>query len=140
MKSRKAAAVSLFIAVFAFTGWLFVRTIWVPLYGPGQGAGAPASGQDGSFIQIDALREDGNVGRSWSVADQQAISKLRAGFQKPGAAPPAAAPQADERYRLRIRRADATLDEFDVLLDSRGKDRELYYVVRRNGASVVTGS
>lgn len=139
MKSRKAAAVLLFLAVFALTGWVFVQTIWVPLYRPGPSAAAPAAGQDSSFIQIDALREDGQVSRSWSVADQQAIAKLRAGLLKPGAATPETT-RADERYRLRIRRADATFDEFEVLLDSAGKDRDLLYVVRRNGANVVTGS
>ncbi len=138
MKSRKAAGVLLLTAALALTGWVFVRTIWIPLYADRE-TSRFVEEQGQPILQVDVDREDGKQRQSWSIADQQAIAKLRAGLQRAEYSP-AAPPKSDERYRLKIRRSDSTVDEYEVLLDTASKDRDLLYVVRRSGGNSIYGS
>ena len=117
-----------------------VMIIWIPLYGHGRTKEYLVE-QEQPALQADIVKEDAAGGRSWSVADQQALRKLRDGLRQAeysGAA--AKEPKPDQKYRLRIRRPDARIDEYELLLDERGSEKDLLYVVRRNGGSAVYGS
>src|SRR5207247_5367515 len=92
--------------------------------------------QDDPGVQAEIEREDGAGTRAWSVQDRQALSKLRDGFRaaeftrdKP--------PRADQKFRLRIRRSDARVDEYEVLLDEHSSRQDMLYVVQRSGGSAI---
>jgi len=138
MKARKTATALLLISLLALTGWMFVETIWIPLYGYRE-TSRFVQGQEEPILQVDVVREGGKENRTWSIADQQAIATLRAGLQRADYTR-SEAPRTDERYRLKIRRADSRVDEYEVLLDSANQDRDLLYVIRRNGGSSVYGT
>jgi hypothetical protein len=139
MKSRRALPVfGLLLIIFALMAWMFVKVIWIPLYDSGETARFSGTTQDAG-VQAEIEREDGSGLRSWSIQDQQALAKLRDGFRaaeftrdKPL--------KADQKFRLRIRRSDARIDEYEVLLDERSSERDMLYVVQRNGGSTIYGS
>ena len=139
MKSRKTAGVLVLTAALALTGWVFFKTIWTPLYADRR-TSRFVEEQGRPILQVDVDREDGKQRQSWSIADQQAISKLRAGLQRADYSTRAEPPKTDERYRLKIRRSDSTVDEYEVLLDSASRDRDLLYVIRRSGGNSIYGS
>src|SRR5258706_12037121 len=119
-------------------GWAFVMIIWIPLYGHGRTKEFLVE-QEQPALQAEIVREDGAGGRTWSVADQQALQKLRNGLRQ-AEYTGSKEPKTDQKYRLRIRRPDARVDEYELLLDERGSDHDLLYVVRRNGGAAVYGS
>jgi hypothetical protein len=144
MKPGTALRISGSLVVLALMGWAFVRIIWIPLYGHRETA-AFAARQEEPAVQADIVREDSGGTRSWSVQDRQALSKLRDGLRRAdwsGGSPAggAAEPRMDQKFRLRIRRPDAHVDEYEVLLDERGSEHDLLYVVRRSGGAAVYGS
>src|SRR5687768_2667014 len=115
MRPRRTLSVLGFLALLALTTVAFVRVIWMPLYGDRETA-AFSERQADPGVQAEIEREDRSGTRSWSVEDQQALSKLREGFrtaeftrEKP--------PATDQKFRLRIRRSDAQVDEYEVLMD-----------------------
>lgn len=134
---KTARLVGAFI-VAAGTAWAFVMIIWIPLYGHRETREFAAT-QESPAVQADIVREDARGVRSWSVQDQQALVKLRDGLRKADFAG-AKEPRADQKFKLRIRRSDARIDEYDVVLDERGSDHDLLYVVRRTGGSAIYGS
>jgi hypothetical protein len=138
MKSRKTAGVLVLTAALALTGWVFYKTIWIPVYDSRE-TSLFVQGQEQPVLQVDIVREDGKQNQAWSISDQQAIAKLRAGLQRAeyNRTEP---PKTDERYKLKIRRSDSTVDEYEVLLDSASRDRDLLYVIRRSGGSSIYGS
>ena len=138
MKSRKTAGVLVLIAALALTGFVFVKTIWIPLHDYRE-TSLFVQGQEQPVLQVDVVREDGKQSQAWTVADQQAISKLRTGLQRAEYSR-AEPPRTDERYKLKIRRSDSTVDEYEVLLDSASRDRDLLYVIRRSGGNSIYGS
>jgi hypothetical protein len=138
MKLRKTAGVLVLAAALTLTGWVFVKTIWTPLYADRQ-TSRFVQEQGQPILQVDVVREDGKQSQTWSIADQQAISKLRSGLQRADYSR-AEPPKTDERYRLKIRRSDSTVDEYEVLLDSASRDRDLLYVIRRSGGNSIYGS
>lgn len=138
MKARKTATALFLTSLLVLTGWMFVRTIWIPLYGYRE-TSRFVQGQEEPILQVDVVREGGKQDQTWSIADQQAIAKLRAGLQRADYTR-SEAPRTDERYRLKIRRADSKVDEYEVLLDSANQDRDVLYVIRRTGGGSVYGS
>lgn len=138
MRPGKAARAAALLVVFAFTAGMFVVVIWKPLYGRPE-VKAYAEAQDQAPLQAEIVREDGGVTKAWSVADREALAKLRQGLKNADPAP-APAPRADQKYRLRIKRPDSRVDEYEVLFDERGRDHDLLYVVRREGGGSVYGS
>jgi hypothetical protein len=138
MKARKTAAGLLLISLLTLTGWMFVKTIWIPLYGSRE-TSRFVQGQEEPILQVDVVRDDGKQTQAWSIADQQAIAKLRAGLQR-AEYTRSEPPRTDERYRLRVRRADSRVDEYEVLVDSASPERDMLYVVRRNGRDSIYGS
>jgi len=138
MTPRRTAGVLALAAALALTGWLFVKIIWIPLYAERE-TSRFVQGQERPVLQVEVVREDGKGSQSWSIADQQAIAKLRAGLQRADFTR-TEPPRTDERYRLKIRRSDSTVDEYEVLLDSASADRDLLYVIRRSGGSSIYGS
>jgi hypothetical protein len=141
MKPGTALRILGSLVVLALMGWAFVMIIWIPLYGHRQTA-AFAATQEEPAVQADIVREDSGGTRSWSVQDRQALSKLRDGlrradFSNAGGVPE---PGMDQKFRLRIRRPDSHIDEYEVLLDERGSEHDLLYIVRRSGGAAIYGS
>ncbi|HZE97642.1 MAG TPA: hypothetical protein VE981_11495 [Planctomycetota bacterium] len=139
MTSRRALRVSLLILVLAGVGVMFIRVIWIPLYRDKETARFVETQQEPA-VQVDVVHDDGKATRSWTIADQQAISRLRSGLQTAQTAqgePPAS---SDEKYRLRIRRSDSRVDEYEVVLGAEGRLQDRLYVIRRNGGSSVYGT
>jgi len=138
MKPRKAFPVLGCLVVFALMTWVFIMVIWIPLHDYGRTA--TFSGRtDDPGVQAEIEREDKTGIRTWSVQDQEALSKLRAGFQtaeftreKP--------PRADQKFRVRIRRSDARVDEYEVLLDESSNRHDMLYLVQRQGGTPIYGS
>src|SRR2546421_13035529 len=97
------------LLVFGLMAWMFVVVIWVPLYRTRETAEFVGS-QETPALQVDVEREDGKGTRTWSIADQQAISKLKSGLQTAEYAPQNDPPASDQKYRLRIKRADSRID------------------------------
>jgi hypothetical protein len=126
------------LAVLALMGWAFVMIIWVPLYGHRQTAEFAAR-QEEPALQADIVREDSGGTRSWSVQDQQALSKLREGLRRADFSG-SQEPRTDQKFRLRLRRPDSRVDEYEVLIDERGREHDLLYVVRRSGGTAIYGS
>jgi hypothetical protein len=119
--------------------WIFVQVIWVPLYRY-QETALFVGRQEAPALQVDIEREDRQGTRSWSVADQQAIAKLKAGLQNAEYAPQNEPPASDQKYRLRIRRSDSRIDEYEVVLGSEGRMHDRLYVIRRSGETAVYGT
>jgi len=137
MTSSKAGRGLAALAVLALVAALFIRVIWIPLHEHPEAA--VPDGADAAGVQAEVEREHSSGVRSWSVKDQQALSKLREGFraaefssEKP--------PRADQRFRLKIRRSDARVDEYEVLMDESSSQQDMLYVVQRQGGSTVYGS
>jgi hypothetical protein len=138
MKRRKALPALGCLLVFALMTGMFIKVIWIPLYDYRQTA--TFSGRtDDPGVQAEIEREDKTGIRAWSIQDQQALSKLREGFQaaeftreKP--------PRADQKFRVRIRRADSRVDEYEVLLDESSSRHDMLYVVQRQGGTPIYGS
>jgi hypothetical protein len=138
MKRRKALSALACLGVFALMTWAFIKVIWIPLYDDRETA--TFSGRtDDPGVQAEIEREDKSGTRAWSVQDREALSKLRDGFrtaeftrEKP--------PRADQKFRVRIRRSDARVDEYEVLLDESGSRQDMLYVVQRQGGMPIYGS
>ncbi len=141
MKSSRPLRPLLACIVVAFVLMMFVQVIWIPLY-RNDAPTPPSSTPEEPLVQVDVVQEDGRATRSWTVADQKAISKLRAGLQtaQPAAAEPPAPTPTEEKYRLRIKGANSRVDEYEVVLGTEGRAQDRVYVVRRNGASSVYGT
>jgi hypothetical protein len=138
VKRRRVLSILACVAVFGLMTWLFITVIWIPLYDYEQTATFSGRNSDPG-IQAEIEREDKSGVRSWSIQDQQALSKLREGFQtaeftreKP--------PRADQKFRVRIRRSDARVDEYEVLLDESSSRQDMLYVVQRQGGTPIYGS
>ena len=138
MKPRILLRTVVVLVVLAAMGVGFYEVIWVPLYRDQQAVNFVSQWNEPAS-QVDIEREDGSGTKSWSLKDQAALSKLREGMQsfRPGQEKP---PQVDQKFRLRVRRSDARVDEYEVLLDSKSSDRDMLYVVRRTGGATVYGS
>ncbi len=137
MTSRKAGRLLAALAILALVVALFIKVIWIPLYEhPGPAVSERA---DDAGLQADVEREDSSGIRSWSVKDRQALTKLREGFRAAefSAEKP---PRADQRFRVKIRRSDARVDEYEVLVDESSSTQDMLYVVQRQGGSTVYGS
>jgi len=139
VKRPRSLALGIFLLVFGLTAWMFVAIIWIPLYRTRETAEFVSS-QETPALQVDVEREDGKGTRSWSIADQQALLKLKAGLQTAQYAPQNDPPASDQKYRLRIRRADSRIDEYEVVLGSEGSLQDRLYVLRRNGGASVYGT
>jgi hypothetical protein len=139
VKTRRSLAIGVLLLAFGVMGWMFVQVIWIPLYRDRETARFVGS-QETPALQVDVEREDGKGTRSWSIADQQAISRLKTGLQAAEYAPQSEAPASDQRYRLRIKRADARVDEYEVVLGSEGRMHDRLYVIRRSGGTSVYGT
>jgi len=139
MKPRKTIPIAGALLVLAMLGWAFVAVIWIPLYGHRKSPEVAAE-QEPPAVQAEIVREDRSGIRSWSLQDQQSLRKLQDGLRQADTTG-AKAPNADQKFRVRIRRADSRIDEYEVLVDERGRDHDLIYVVRRaDGASMVGGA
>ena len=138
MRPGKAARAAALLLVLAFTAGMFVVIIWNPLYGRRE-VRDYAEAQEQAPLEAEIVREDGGVSKSWSVTDREALAKLRKGLAKADNVP-APAPRADQKFRLRIRRSDSRVDEYEVQLDDRGREHDMLYVVRREGGGSVYGS
>lgn len=125
--------------VLAAVGFLFVRVIWIPLY-MDSGPGRPEAVQESPAMEVDVVKEDGKSTKSWTVADQKAISKLRAGLQSTAPAPAEPPPPSEEKYRLKIKGSDSRVDEYEVVLGPEGRLQDRVYVIRRTGGSSVYGT
>ena len=138
MKPRQTLSALGCLGVFALMTWVFIIVIWIPLYDHRQTA--TFSGRtDDPGVQAEIEREDKSGTRTWSVQDQEALTKLRDRFraaeftrEKP--------PRADQTYRVRIRRADSRVDEYEVLLDESSSRHDMLYVVQRQGGTPIYGS
>ena len=129
MKSGKSLRIIGFLVLFALMAWAFVMIIWIPLYGHRQTASF-AETQEEAPLQAEIVREDASGTRSWSIADQQALSKLRNGLRRADYTG-VKEPHADQKYRVRLRRPDSRIDEYEVILDERGSEHDVLYVVHR---------
>jgi hypothetical protein len=138
MKLRRSFRTLLALAVLSVVGIMFVTVIWIPLYQQ-RDLSRSAGSLDSPAVQVDVVREDGKETRSWTIADQQAIAKLRAGLQSTQAAP-VEAPPSEEKYRLRIKRPDSRVDEYEVVLGPEGRMQDRVYVIRRTGGTSVYGT
>ena len=139
MKSDRTVRIAGSLAVLGLLGWAFTMVIWIPLYGHGKTQEFAAE-QEQPAVQAEIVREDRSGIRSWSLQDQQSLRKLQDGLRQADYTG-AKAPNADQKFRVRIRRADSRIDEYEVLVDERGRDHDLIYVVRRaDGASMVGGA
>jgi hypothetical protein len=138
MRSRKTLRILTAVVVLGFVAALFVVVIWIPLYGRQQKADWAVQ-QDEPPIQAEITRDEPGGTRSWSLKDKQALQKLQAGLQSANytAMPD---PKIDQTFRLRIRRSDSRVDEYEVQLDERGREHDMLYVVRRSGGGAVYGS
>jgi hypothetical protein len=137
MKARNGAALAGILALLSLLGWSFVKVIWIPLYG-GSGSQAPTSWPE-EPLRAEIVKEDGTV-RSWPVADAQALRKLREELRRADTTTSNPPPRQDQNYRLRIRRPDSRVDDYEVLLDERGNEPDLLYVIRRPGGASIYGS
>lgn len=139
MKMRRALAIGLLLVAFGAMAAVFIQVIWIPLY---RNRDAPSSAErpEESPSPIEVERKEGTGTRSWSVADQQAISRLKAGLRSADYGAPAEPPAPDQTYRVRIRRPDSRIDEVDVILGSEGLMHDRFYVVRRTGGTSVYGT
>lgn len=126
------------LLLLGLMGWMFVMVIWIPLYGHRRNH-EYAVEQDQPALQAEIVREDGNGSRAWSIQDQQALRRLRDGLRQADYAG-AKEPKVDQKFRLRIRRSDSRVDEYEVQLDERGSEHDLLYVVRRAGGAAMYGS
>jgi hypothetical protein len=138
MKSRKAASLLVALSILGLVIALFIKVIWIPLYDYRETATFYGRTSDAG-VQAEIEREDSSGVRSWSIKDQQALMKLRDGFRAAEFSREDP-PRADQKFRLRIRRSDARVDEYEMLLDEHGSERDLLYVVHRNGGSMIYGS
>jgi len=120
-------------------GWMFVRIIWIPLYRQ-QETERFVGSQETPAVQVDIERQDGKGTRSWSIADQQALQKLKSGLQAAEAAPSGEPPPSDQKYRLRIKRSDSRVDEYEVILGAEGRMQDRLYEVRSSGGAPVYGT
>jgi len=120
-------------------GWMFVHVIWIPLYRQ-QETERFVGSQETPAVQVDIERQDGKGTQSWSIADHQALQKLKSGLQAAEAAPSGPPPVSDQRYRLRIRRADSRVDEYEVILGPEGRMQDRLYVIRGDARAPVTGT
>ena len=139
MRTRRPVALGILLLAFGLMGWMFVQVIWIPLYRR-QETERFLGSQETPALQVDVEREDGKGTRSWSVADQQAIAKLKAGLQSAEYAPEKDPPASDQKYRLRIKRSDSRVDEYEVVLGSEGRMHDRLYVIRRSGGTSVYGT
>ena len=138
MKPRKALPVLGCLLVLALMTWAFIMVIWIPLYDYRQTAAFSGRTADPG-VQAEIEREDKTGIRRWSVQDQEALSRLRDGFrsaeftrEKP--------PRADQKFRVRIRRSDSRVDQYEVLLDETSSRQDMLYVVQRQGGTPIYGS
>lgn len=142
MRPGKAAGIGALLAIFALAAWMFVVVIWNPLYGRREFRDYVAA-QEQAPLQAEIVREGGGEPKSWSVTDREALAKLRRGLRNVDPAPasaPAPEPRIDQKYRLRIRRPDSRIDEYEVRFDDRGSQHDVLYVVRQEGGGAVYGS
>ena len=137
MVRRKSAAIAIAVLALLATAWAFVVVIWIPLYGTPQGPSDPAHPED-SALQAEIVKEDGGSSRTWTVADAQALQKLNAELRRADFSAQSV-PRSDQSYKLRIRRPDSKIDEYEVLLDERGTSPDMVYVVRRTGGTSIYG-
>lgn len=137
MVRRKPAAIAIGVVALLITAWAFVVVIWIPLYGTPQGPSDPLRPEENA-LQAEIVREEGTSSRTWTVADAQALQRLNAELRRADFAANSA-PRADQSYKLRLRRPDSKIDEYEVLLDERGTSPDLVYVVRRTGGTSIYG-
>ena len=138
MKSDKSVRIIGSLALLGLLGWAFVMVIWIPLYGHRK-TQEYAAEQEQPAVQAEIVREDRSGTRSWSLQDREALRKLQDGLRQADYTG-AKAPQVDQKFRVRIRRSDARIDEYEVLLDERGREHDLLYVVRRTDGASIVGS
>jgi hypothetical protein len=138
VRPRRNLQVAAILVLLAVASALFVVVLWIPLYGERQNHRF-ADEQEEPALQAEIVREDATGVRSWSLKDQQALRKLRDGLRNADYAG-AKEPKADQSFRLRIRRSDSRVDEYEVQLDERGSEHDMLYVVRRSGGSPIYGS
>lgn len=117
---------------------MFVAVIWMPLYRHGETAKFVGT-QNQDTVQVDVVKDDGKETRSWTIADRKAISRLSAGMQTADYAR-GDMPAADEKYRLRIKRADSRIDEYEVVLGSEGRQHDRVYLLRSSNGKTVYGT
>jgi hypothetical protein len=139
VKTRRILAASVLILALLGTAVTFYFVIWIPLYRYRETARFVQS-QESPTLQVDIEREDSKGKRNWTIADQQAISRLRAGLQIAEPAPRAEPPPSDQKYRLRIKRADSRVDEYEVVLGTEGRMSDRLFVIRRSGGTSVYGT
>jgi hypothetical protein len=139
VKTRRSLAAAVLLLAFLGTGVTFYHVIWIPLYRSRETARFVESQEDPT-LQVDVESEDSKGKRNWTIADQQAISRLRAGLRAAEVAPQADVPASDQKYRLRIKRADSRIDEYEVVLGPEGKMQDRLFVVRRSGGNSVYGT
>jgi len=139
VKTRRALAAVVLLLAFLGMGLTFYQVIWIPLYRSRETARFVESQEDPT-LQVDVEREDSKGKKNWTIADQEAIARLRAGLRTAEAAPQADVPASDQKYRLRIKRADSRVDEYEVVLGPEGKTQDRLFVVRRSGGTAVYGS
>ena len=138
MRPGRTAQIVGTLVLTALTAWAFVMIIWIPLYGHRQTRDFAERQKEGA-VEAEIVREDGAGRRSWSVQDREALLKLRDGLRRADFTG-TREPKVDQKFTLRIRRADSRVDEYEVLLDERGSDHDLLYVVRRAGGASTVGS
>lgn len=117
------------IAILAFLGWAFIVVIWRPLYGDPQArASFPLS--DDSSVLAEIESREGQRLQSWAVRDHEALARIEKGLRQAG---PSTAPPVgpDRKLTLRLRRPDARLEEYEVILTGRAQDA--VYVIPRTG-------
>ena len=139
MKTRRLAAAAVLLLAFVGMGVTFYYVIWIPLYRSGETARFVGS-QDSPALEVGIEREDSKGKRSWTIADPQAIAKLRAGLQVAEFSPQTDPPPSDQKYRLRIKRADSGIDEYEVVLATEGRMHDRLFVIRRSGGTAVYGT
>jgi hypothetical protein len=139
VKSRRAWAAAVLLLAFLGMGVAFYFVIWIPLYRTGETARFVGS-QETPTLQVDVEREDSKGKKNWTIADQQAIARLKAGLQAAEAAPRTDPPPSDQKYRLRLKRADSRVDEYEVVLATEGRMQDRLFVIRRSGGAVVYGA
>ena len=139
MKTRRSLAAAVLLLAFLGMGVTFYYVIWIPLYRSRETARFVESQEDPT-LQVDVEREDSKGKKNWTIADQQAIGRLRAGLRTAEIAPQADVPASDQKYRLRIKRADSRIDEYEVVLGPEGRMQDRLFVVRRSGGSSVYGT
>lgn len=142
MKNR-SLSVGLLLLVFGLVGAMFVQVIWIPLYWQSETERFVAS-QETPAVQVDVERDEPQGKKTWSIADPKAMSTLKAGLQSaeaaPATPPASASPSPDQKYRLKIRRTDSRVDEYEVVLGSEGRSQDRLIVVRRSGGAPVYGT